>query len=107
MAADTVSGFLGPINNFINNLGLALIIGVGAVMTVQEMATVGIIAAFVTYSRQFFRPINQLSNLLNTFQSAIAGAERVFEIMDESPDMQDKENALDIKSFKGMYNFLM
>lgn len=105
MAADTVSGFLGPINNFINNLGLALIIGVGAVMTVQEMATVGIIAAFVTYSRQFFRPINQLSNLLNTFQSAIAGAERVFEIMDESPDMQDKENALDIKSFKGDVQF--
>ena len=71
-AADTVSGFLGPINNFINNLGLALIIGIGALMTVQEMATVGIIAAFVTYSRQFFRPINQLSSLLNTFQSAIA-----------------------------------
>lgn len=105
MAADTVSGFLGPINNFINNLGLALIIGVGAVMTVQEMATVGIIAAFVTYSRQFFRPINQLSNLLNTFQSAIAGAERVFEIMDESPDMQDKANALDIKSLKGDVQF--
>ena len=53
-------------------------------MTVQGMATVGMIAAFVTYSRQFFRPINQLSSLLNTFQSAIAGAERVFEIMDET-----------------------
>lgn len=105
MAADTVSGFLGPINNFINNLGLALIIGVGAMMTVQEMATVGIIAAFVTYSRQFFRPINQLSNLLNTFQSAIAGAERVFEIMDELPDMQDQATALDIQSLKGDVEF--
>jgi len=100
-AADTVSGFLGPINNFINNLGLALIIGIGAVMTVQELATVGIIAAFVNYSRQFFRPINQLSTLLNTFQSAIAGAERVFEIMDESPDLQDREDALTVDSLKG------
>ena len=100
-AADTVSGFLGPINNFINNLGLALIIGIGAVMTVQELATVGIIAAFVNYSRQFFRPINQLSTLLNTFQSAIAGAERVFEIMDESPDLQDRKDALTIDSLKG------
>ncbi|MDF2065332.1 ABC transporter ATP-binding protein [Bacillus sp. Cr_A10] len=104
-AADTVSGFLGPINNFINNLGLALIIGIGALMTVQEMATVGIIAAFVTYSRQFFRPINQLSSLLNTFQSAIAGAERVFEIMDEAPDLTDKSDAIEIKSFRGEVEF--
>ena len=104
-AADTVSGFLGPINNFINNLGLALIIGVGALLTVHEMATIGIIAAFVTYSRQFFRPINQLSSLLNTFQSAIAGAERVFEIMDESPDMVDDINAKNIESLKGDVTF--
>lgn len=104
-AADTVSGFLGPINNFINNLGLALIIGIGAMMTVQEMATVGIIAAFVTYSRQFFRPINQLSSLLNTFQSAIAGAERVFEIMDEAPDLTDKNDAIEINSFRGDVEF--
>ncbi|WP_342510101.1 ABC transporter ATP-binding protein [Sporosarcina sp. FSL K6-2383] len=105
MAADTVSGFLGPINNFINNLGLALIIGIGALMTVQEMATVGVIAAFVTYSRQFFRPINQLSSLLNTFQSAIAGAERVFEIMDETVDLQDNNKAISIDSFKGDVEF--
>lgn len=104
-AADTVSGFLGPVNNFINNLGLALIIGIGALMTVQELATVGIIAAFVNYSRQFFRPINQLSTLLNTFQSAIAGAERVFEIMDEAPDFQDQENAVAIENLKGDVEF--
>ncbi|WP_313891924.1 ABC transporter ATP-binding protein [Psychrobacillus sp.] len=105
MAADTVSGFLGPVNNFINNLGLALVIGVGALMTVEGMATVGIIAAFVTYSRQFFRPINQLSSLLNTFQSAIAGAERVFEIMDETVDLKDEKNAITIESFKGDVEF--
>ncbi|MFB5284974.1 ABC transporter ATP-binding protein [Peribacillus sp. Hz7] len=104
-AADTVSGFLGPINNFINTLGLALVIGIGALMTLNGLATVGIIAAFVTYSRQFFRPINQLSNVLNMFQSAIAGAERVFEIMDETPDLQDKPNALTVTSFKGDVEF--
>jgi ATP-binding cassette, subfamily B, multidrug efflux pump len=105
MSADTVSGFLGPVNNFINNIGLGFVIAIGAVMTVEGMATVGIIAAFVTYSRQFFRPINQLSNLLNMFQSAIAGAERVFEIMDETPDIVDKEGALVIDSFKGDVEF--
>ena len=105
MDADTVSGYLGPVNNFINNLGLCLIIAIGALMTVQELASVGIIAAFVTYSRQFFRPIAQLSNLLNMFQSAIAGAERVFEIMDETPDLVDKENAIVVDSFKGDVEF--
>jgi ATP-binding cassette, subfamily B, multidrug efflux pump len=105
MDADTVSGYLGPVNNFINNLGLCLIIAIGAVMTVQELASVGIIAAFVTYSRQFFRPIAQLSNLLNMIQSAIAGAERVFEIMDESSDLLDKENAIVVDSFEGKVEF--
>lgn len=105
MDADTVSGYLGPVNNFINNFGLCLIIAIGALMTVQELASVGIIAAFVTYSRQFFRPIAQLSNLLNMFQSAIAGAERVFEIMDETPDLVDKENAIVVDSFKGEVEF--
>lgn len=105
MAADTVSGFLGPVNNFINNLGLGLVIAIGAVLTIHELATVGIIAAFVIYSRQFFRPINQLSNLLNMFQSAIAGAERVFEIMDETPDLRDKENAIAVHSFRGDVEF--
>lgn len=105
MAADTVSGFLGPVNNFINNLGLGFVIAIGAIMTVNELATVGIIAAFVTYSRQFFRPINQLSNLLNTFQSAIAGAERVFEVMDETPDLVDKQEAIVVDSFRGDVEF--
>ena len=105
MNAETISGFLGPVNNFINNLGLGLVIAVGAVMTIHELATVGIIAAFVIYSRQFFRPINQLSNLLNMFQSAIAGAERVFEIMDETPDLQDKENAIIVNSLRGDVEF--
>ncbi len=105
MSADTVSGFLGPVNNFINNIGLGLVIAVGAILTIKGMASVGIIAAFVTYSRQFFRPINQLSSLLNMFQSAIAGAERVFEIMDETPDLVDKKDAIVVESLKGDVEF--
>lgn len=99
--AEMVSGFLGPINNFINNLGLGLIIAAGALLTLYDMATVGIIAAFVTYSRQFFRPINQMSSLLNTFQAAIAGAERVFEVMDEVSEIKDKAAAVPVHSLQG------
>ncbi|MCM3667937.1 ABC transporter ATP-binding protein/permease [Mesobacillus maritimus] len=105
MSADMVSGFVGPTNNFINNLGLSLIIGVGAVMAVQGLTTVGVIAAFVTYSRQFYRPINQLSSLFNMFQSAIAGAERVFEVMDENPEIVDKKDARNVAAFKGEVTF--
>ena len=60
MSADMVSGFVGPINNFINNLGLGLVIGVGSVMAVQGMTTVGVIAAFVTYS--FANSFDRLTN---------------------------------------------
>lgn len=105
MSADIASGFVGPTNNFINNIGLGLVIGVGAVMAVHGMTTVGVIAAFVTYSRQFFRPINQLSSLINIFQSAIAGAERVFEVMDETPDIVDRNDCLTVDSFKGEVKF--
>lgn len=99
--AEITSGLLGPINNFMNNLGLAIVIGTGAFLAVKSIVTVGIIAAFVTYTRQFFRPLNQLSNLLNTFQSAIAGAERVFEILDEPSEVADKPNAIKKASLKG------
>ncbi|MFJ5765547.1 ABC transporter ATP-binding protein [Lysinibacillus sp. NPDC093210] len=99
--AEITSGLLGPINNFMNNLGLAVVIGTGAFLAVKGVVTVGIIAAFVTYTRQFFRPLNQLSNLLNTFQSAIAGAERVFEILDEPSEVADKKHAIDSQSLKG------
>ncbi|SCY11496.1 MULTISPECIES: ABC transporter ATP-binding protein [unclassified Lysinibacillus] len=99
--AEITSGLLGPINNFMNNLGLAVVIGTGAFLAVKSIITVGIIAAFVTYTRQFFRPLNQLSNLLNTFQSAIAGAERVFEILDEPSEVVDQPHAIEATSLKG------
>ena len=83
MRADIISGMMGPLNNFMNNFGVGLVIGVGAVLAINGHVTIGVIAAVVTYTRQFFRPINQLSSLLTLFQSAIAGAERVFEILDE------------------------
>lgn len=105
LKAETVSSFLGPVNNFVNNLGIGIIVGVGAVLALNGMVTVGIIASFVTYSRQFFRPINQLSNLLNTFQSAIAGAERVFEIIDEAEEVKDVEGAIHKERFLGEVEF--
>ena len=55
-------------------------------MVIQGLATVGTIASFITYSRQFGRPLNEIANLYNTIQSAVAGAERVFALIDETPE---------------------
>ncbi|MDF1512544.1 MAG: ABC transporter ATP-binding protein, partial [Anaerolineae bacterium] len=81
--AEILAGTLGPLNNFINNVSYAIVAGAGGWMAVQGVATVGAIISFVNYARRFSWPLNQLLNLYNQIQSAIAGAERVFEVIDE------------------------
>lgn len=97
--AQTYAGFVGPLMNFIGNLSLALVVAVGGWMVVDGRATVGTIAAFINYSRQLSQPINQIANLYNQIQSAIAGAERVFEVLDEQPevDAPDARSVIDLR----------
>ncbi|MFN2269839.1 MAG: ABC transporter ATP-binding protein [Anaerolineae bacterium] len=99
--AQTFAGVMGPINNFVNNVGFAIVAGAGGWMAVQGLATVGTIASFVNYARQFSRPLNQLSNLYNAIQSAIAGAERVFEVIDQVPEIQDVQDAQPLTQVRG------
>ncbi|HAJ36549.1 MAG TPA: multidrug ABC transporter ATP-binding protein [Chloroflexi bacterium] len=87
--AQIFAGFMGPLTNFVNNLGLAILGGVGGWLVIQGMATVGTLASFINYSRQFGRPLNEIANLFNTIQGAIAGAERVFALIDEPPESQE------------------
>lgn len=87
--------------NFINNLGMGLVIGTGSVMVLNGMTTVGVIAAFINYSRQFSRPLSQFATLMNTIQAAVAGGERVFEIMDEVPEIQNKKDAFVVQNLQG------
>ena len=84
--AQIVSGVIGPLMNLIGNASLAIVASIGGGMAVAGLATVGTLAGFINYSRQFGRPLNEIANLYNSIQSAVAGAERVFEIMDESPE---------------------
>jgi ATP-binding cassette subfamily B multidrug efflux pump len=81
--AQVLTGFMIPLGNLMNNISFALIVGAGGYMTVKGLATIGMIASFVNYAKQFSQPINQIANLYNTVQSALAGGERVFETMDE------------------------
>ena len=91
--AQTFSGLLGPLNNMVGNTGFAIVAGTGGWMALQGMATVGEIASFLNYSRQLGMPLNQIANLYNTIQSALAGAERVFETLDETPELADVRGA--------------
>ena len=99
--AQIFAGLVGPMINVVNNLGLAIVAGLGGWMALQGLATVGTIASFINYSRQFSRPMNEIANLYNSIQSAIAGAERVFAIIDEESDMVDAPDALSLAQVRG------
>ena len=99
--AQIFAGFMGPTMNLVNNIGFAAVAGAGGWMAVSGLATVGTIASFVNYSRRFSRPLNQIATLYNQIQSALAGAERVFEILDEVPEVQDVEDAIPLTTVRG------
>ena len=101
LQAQIWSGFLMPLTNVINNIGFALISIVGAMLAINNLITIGIIASFIGYSRQFARPLNDLANIFNVLQSGVAGAERVFEILDEQEETPDVPNAIVLQNPKG------
>lgn len=99
--AQTFSGFMGPMNNFINNITYLIVAVSGGYLMLQGFGiTVGIIFSFILYMRNFTRPINEILNLFNTIQSALAGAERVFEVMDEVKE-EDYKGASSIGDIEG------
>ncbi|RAT97052.1 ABC transporter ATP-binding protein [Brevibacillus sp. Leaf182] len=101
MKAQVWTGFLMPIMNVINNLGFAMVAIVGGVLAVKGWITVGVIASFLSYSRQFVRPLNDLANIFNVLQSGVAGAERVFEVLDEQEEPLDSPVATVLAQPKG------
>ncbi|NRS49040.1 ABC transporter ATP-binding protein [Brevibacillus sp. HB2.2] len=101
MKAQVWTGFLMPIMNVINNLGFAMVAIVGGVLAVKGLITVGVIASFLSYSRQFVRPLNDLANIFNVLQSGVAGAERVFEVLDEQEEPVDSPGATVLAQPKG------
>ena len=103
--AQIFGGLVGPMMNFVNNLSFAIVAGAGGWMAVEGLVTVGTIASFVNYARQFARPLNSIAGLYNQIQSALAGAERVFEVMDEAPDVQDGPDAIALTEVAGKVVF--
>lgn len=98
----TYSGFIPKVMNFLNSMSFTVIAAVGGMLAVKGHISVGTIVIFTEYSRQFTRPLNDLANQFNTVLSAVAGAERVFAIMDEKVD---EDNGVEARSLKGRVTF--
>ncbi|CAH1218968.1 ABC transporter ATP-binding protein [Paenibacillus sp. JJ-223] len=90
--AQTVSGLVGPTMNVMNNIGFAILAAVGGWMAYHDLTSIGLIVSFLAYSRQVERPINDLANQYNLIQAAIAGAERVFQIMDTPGEYEEEQD---------------
>lgn len=100
-----LSGLMMPIINGVSNLGYVGICVLGAKLAIEGKMTIGNIQAFVQYTHQFTQPIGQTANMLNLVQGAVAAAERVFEILDESEEEPDTTKPIKVPNVKGAVTF--
>ena len=103
--AETYTMAFRPLMGILSNANIAIVAGVGGWMALQGLATIGTISVFIAYSRKFSDPLRQFSNLYNSIQSALAGAERVFEILDTEPEIKDAPDAVTVDRFQGEVEF--
>ena len=100
--ADGLGMTMGPTVGLINNIGLSAIGLGGALLYMNGIVGLGQISSFILYSRKFSGPINEISNIVNEIFSALAAAERVFQLLDEAEEVKDKEDAITLKEAEGL-----
>lgn len=101
--AEILGGSMGPVMNVVNNVGFVIIAAFGGYFAINNMISIGVISAFIVYARQFGRPIDELAQIYGQIQTAVAGAERVFEVMDEP--LEDKSGKKNMDDLKGIIRF--
>lgn len=99
------SGYMMPLMNVINNFIFTVVAIVGGLLSVGSGLSVGTVVSFLSYSKQFAQPLNAVAGMFNTIQSALAGAERVFEILDSAEESPDLKNAIDMEHPNGAVTF--
>jgi len=90
-----------PAMRFVASMGTVIVMGVGAAMAVRGDLSLGTLVAFLSYITSFYQPINRLTEIDNIFQEAIAAGERIFELLDESADIQDAPDAIELPGITG------
>jgi ATP-binding cassette subfamily B protein len=101
ITAMTYALLIMPLIGILSNLNIAVVAGLGGWLTLNGLASIGQIASFISYSRRFAQPLRQIADLYNSIQSALAGSERIFEIIDTKPELQDAPNAVSLENIKG------
>jgi ATP-binding cassette subfamily B multidrug efflux pump len=103
--AQVWSGYMMPLMNVINNFVFAVVAILGGILSVSYGLKVGTVVSFLSYSKQFAQPLNSVAGMFNTIQSALAGAERVFEILDQEEETEDPIDAIEIQHPIGEVSF--
>ncbi len=99
--AQFFGGIMGPVMGNLSQVTYTLTAAIGGILCVVRGFDIGGLTVFLNYSRQFSRPINEISMQVNTIFSALAGAERVFAVMDQEPELEDSFQAVELKEVKG------
>jgi len=103
--ANSYALLLMPLTNVLGNFFVIVLAGLGGWLALRDLVTVGMIATFINYGQNFVSPLRQISNIYNSIQAALAGAERVFEIIDTKPEIADSPDAIEVKKIKGDVTF--
>lgn len=103
--AQIYSGILMPLMRVLDNCSYILVTITGGILATKGSISVGTIQSFLLYTKNFQRPINAIATQLNSIQSAIAGAERIFHLLDENPEITDSENAIQLENIQGEIEF--
>jgi len=105
--AEVTSYLLMPVMQFISSLIIMFMVGIGGALVLHYRAifSIGLLTTFIIYSRQFFQPLRQMSQVYNILQSGMAGVERVFEVLQTKPEITNKENAVLLNETKGNIEF--
>jgi ATP-binding cassette subfamily B multidrug efflux pump len=107
VSAQGITAAFSPTLDVLSTIGLAIVIGYGGYLALRTppLVTVGVIVSFLVYVRRFFQPIQQLAQLYAQLQSAVAGAERIFELLDTQPDLVDSPQAVEMPTIAGRIQF--
>jgi ABC-type multidrug transport system fused ATPase/permease subunit len=103
--ADIITAALGPMFTTMSTITIAATALLGGWLALRGLATVGVIATFVVYIMNFFRPMRGIAMLYNSLQSALAGAERIFEVLDAAPGVVDPPGAQPLPKIRGAVCF--
>jgi len=105
VSAVGITSAFSPAMDVLSTISIAIVIGFGGYLTIIGLATIGVVVSFLRYVQQFFRPVQQISQVYAIFQAALAAGERIFDLLDEPLDLTDEKDAREMPPIEGWVVF--